>query len=135
MPHKRHPTLKRPITVAQLKRELAWVWARARFERWMTYEIFFPPRLTKTHRRNSRRYAQCIPGTRTIFEFAEQVLWLPREHRLGLIAHEIGHVIDPGSEADADAAAYECLGILVGYDQRWPTHAGRRGLQYAARIL
>lgn len=134
-----HPTLARPTTQRQFLRELAWVWRRGigsgYLSRTMSYEVLFPERLSRIHQRRARRYAQCVPGHKTLFEFAPEILWLPKPHRIGLIAHEVGHVIaGGGSESAADMAAEECLGILIGYDLRWPTNGNRRGLQFAHQI-
>jgi hypothetical protein len=61
-------------------------------------------------------------------EFAGAMRELPPEHRLGLYAHEVGHLLFPsGGEADADIAAYGLLGVHIGYDHRWPG----KGLQVA----
>lgn len=83
--------------------------------------------LERTHQRNARRYAQVAPFcTPPQFELAPQTTHLPAKHRRGLLAHEVGHVLDPyGSERDADLAAEEALGVRMGYDRRWPG----RGLQ------
>lgn len=85
--------------------------------------------LTREHERNPRRYAQCIPDE-MVFEFADQYRWLPWEYRLGLMAHEIGHVVDPDprkTEEGADYWGMQSLGVLITYDHRWPG----KGLQVA----
>jgi hypothetical protein len=64
------------------------------------------------------------------FEFAPQMVWLPKALRIGLLAHEVGHVLRPGSEQDADDAAEEILGIPIAYDMRWPG----KGLQSAMTV-
>jgi hypothetical protein len=62
-------------------------------------------------------------------EFAQAVVELSPAHRLGLYAHETGHLLDPqGGEDEADAAALRVLGVQVRYDHRWPG----KGLQFAA---
>lgn len=79
------------------------------------------------HARNPRRYAQVIPDWRR-FEFARATLQLPRCQRLGLLAHEVGHVLAPdGGEDEADQAAADILGVPIAYDERWPG----KGLQIA----
>jgi hypothetical protein len=93
--------------------------------------IAWPHSLTKLHEDNARRYAQVFfaggpsqLGGRGVprYEFAEQTRWLPTPHRTGLLAHEVGHELagTEGSEADADDAAYDALGVKIGYDHRWP---------------
>jgi hypothetical protein len=83
--------------------------------------------LDREHARNPRRYAQVIPELRR-FEFARATLQLPWCNRLGLLAHEVGHVLDPNaSEAKTDKVAERALGIKIGYDRRWPG----KGLQVA----
>lgn len=91
--------------------------------------------MARINRRNTRRYAEHDVGT-SDFYFAPAVLSLPRANRIGLIAHEIGHFIlrdGPHSEADADQAAREVLGVRIRYDRRWPGKglqtAGPRGPQ------
>lgn len=83
-------------------------------------EVWLWDPLDREHAKNPRRYAQVIPELRR-FEFARATLQLPRCHRLGLLAHEIGHVLDPrASEAGADRIAGQVLGVKIGYDRRWP---------------
>lgn len=127
-----HPALSRPVSLDVLAEELRSVLARATDPRLVAASdglrvtIADPGSpLSRTHARNPRRYAQCVPAEGT-FEFAPQVLWLPRGNRIGLIAHELGHwaahvLGDPGhSEADADRAALEEFGVEIRYDRRWP---------------
>lgn len=83
--------------------------------------------LDDEHAINPRRYAQVIPEWKR-FEFARATLQLPRCHRLGLLAHEVGHVLAPeGGEDAADQAAAEVLDVEIAYDPRWPG----KGLQFA----
>jgi hypothetical protein len=90
-------------------------------------EVWLWDPLDREHAKNPRRYAQVIPELRR-FEFARAMLQLPRCHRLGLLAHEIGHVLDPSaSEVGADRIAGQVLGVKIGYDRRWPG----KGLQVA----
>lgn len=95
------------------------------------FEIVFDPEVSAEHERNPRRYAQVnLAPPRPVFEFAEQICALPYPYRLGLYAHEVGHVLDPDpekTEPGADLAAYEFLGIVIVYDCRWPG----KGLQKA----
>lgn len=84
--------------------------------------------LDEEHRRNARRYAQVRTGDNPRMEFAGAIRELAPEHRLGLYAHEVGHLLFPsGGEADADMAAYGLLGVHIGYDRKWPG----KGLQTA----
>jgi hypothetical protein len=86
-------------------------------------QISFPESLSATHCRNTRRYAQVwtSPLMQPHFEFATQILWLPLENQKALIAHEIGHVLDPeGGEDGADRAGGVACGVTIKYDKRWP---------------
>ena len=84
--------------------------------------------LDDEHQRNARRYAQVRTGSHPRMEFAGAMRELAPEHRLGLYAHEVGHLLYPGGgEADADLAAYGLLGVHIGYDRQWPG----KGLQTA----
>jgi hypothetical protein len=122
------PQLDQPISFDQLYCELCWVCDMVGI---YDLDVVLDPSVTEEHERNPRRYAQVStvedPPT---FEFAEQTLLLPWPYRLGLYAHEVGHVLDPNAEKTepgADATARRELGILVGYDRRWPG----KGLQVA----
>lgn len=93
-----------------------------------------PAELDRIHANNRRRYAQMSPAT-MVFEFAHATLDLDDRHRLGLVAHEVGHLIaivrwGDRSEEAADRAAKSVLGITIGYDRSWPG----KGLQYALRV-
>lgn len=134
MPGHRHPRRRYPVDRSQVEAELAQLYRQAGFQGRPV--VGWPNDLTSLHERNHRRYAQVFPGEgdpklggRGVprFELAEQARWLPREHRRGLLAHEVGHAIDPGSEKDADRAAHEHLGVKIAYDRRWPG----KGLQVA----
>jgi hypothetical protein len=123
--HHGHPHLKRPVSRKKLRQELSQLCRRAGIKGTLEW----PESLGRTHERNWRRYAQVATHTRPpAFELAPQTRWLDAAHRRGLLAHEVGHVLDPyGSEDDADQAAFESLGIRIGYDHRWPG----KGLQVA----
>lgn len=122
----RYPVLRRPIPSSQLAQELAALLIRAGIDP-RKATIAFPVSLEVVHRQNPRRYAQVTTDTMA-FEFATATLRLHPEHRLGLLAHEVGHVICPGCDEDgADAAARRALGVRIGYDTRWPG----KGLQVA----
>lgn len=123
-----YPQLVLPISFDQLYRELCWVCDLGGID---DFDVTLDPSVTAEHERNARRYAQVAASQDPpIFEFAEQILILPWRHRLGLYAHEVGHVLDPDprkTEPGADRAAWERLGIRIGYDHRWPG----KGLQVA----
>jgi hypothetical protein len=122
-----HPTLPKAILRQAFLKELQRFAAVAGIP---SYSVGFPPSLSKTHESEPRRYAQVTPTT-AAFEFASQILWLPKAHRVGLIAHEIGHVFTPGgSEDDADQAAAHLFGFTIEYDPRW--HG--KGLQKASSL-
>lgn len=124
----RYPVLDRPIPEQQLVDELGELLERGGVLRsGPTASVWLWNPLDVEHAKNPRRYAQVIPDERR-FEFARATLYLPACHRLGLLAHEVGHVLDPiGGEDDADAAAARHLGVQIGYDRRWPG----KGLQVA----
>lgn len=131
IPRARNPTfpqLGRAISFDQLYCELCWVCDLGEVDE---LDVVLDPSVTAEHLKNPRRYAQVTalddPPT---FEFADQILLLPWSHRLGLYAHEVGHVLDPDpnkTEPGADATALRELGIRIGYDRRWPG----KGLQVA----
>lgn len=126
-----YPVVSRPISEAQLLRELGGMLSRAGLDGdgGPAATAWFWDPLDAEHEENPRRYAQVIPSERR-FEFARAVLWLRPEHREGLLAHEVGHVLDPEADEDgADAAARRVIGVDIGYDNRWPG----KGLQIARR--
>lgn len=111
-----HPRLGRPIPERQFADELGQALRQVRLPR---ATLTFAAHVSDRHARTGRSYAEVQPETAAFF-FAPEVLWLPREHRTGLIYHEIGHVLAPdGGEDDADAAAGLVLGPIY-YDLRWP---------------
>lgn len=122
------PHMKTPISFDQMYRELCWVCDLGGVEE---FDLVLDPGVTAEHERNPRRYAQVTAHEELpLFEFAEQTLLLPWPNRLGLYAHELGHVLDPDpekTEEGADATALRALGIEVDYDHRWPG----KGLQVA----
>lgn len=125
------PELARPISRRQVRDELAGVCALADIN---SFRLVFSDEVTREHKRNPRRYAQVMPWTQPpVFEFADQVRLLQWEHRLGLYAHEVGHVLagrnGEHTEDEADIAAMEVLDLIILYDQRWPG----KGLQTAVR--
>jgi hypothetical protein len=125
------------ITEAQLCRELRALLDRARVTRAVTVSIG-PPDASHMDRRNSRdrrAFADVDPRTGHFF-FAKAILRLDAKHRLGLLSHEVGHLVAPrASERGADRAARKMLGVAITYDSRFPTAPdGRRGLQTGRRI-
>lgn len=130
------PQLEHPIPFDQLAEELASVFregARRTGTRTPPFGVALDEALTEEHRRNPRRYAAVTAhAPEPTFYFAEQTLWLPAPHRLGLYAHEVGHVLDPDprkTEEGADLAGMAALDLLIVYDLRWPG----KGLQVGVR--
>lgn len=119
MAHRHHPILLKPIDPGQLRADLASIWVRGR--RGPPPRIKPSIELSGTHRGNSRRYAET--DGKTIF-VAFEILSLPKAQRMGLLAHELGHVVlrnRPGhTEADADEAARRVFGVVVNYSKKWP---------------
>ncbi len=136
MPRPEGPVARAKIAPSRLAQEVARTWARGA-PGVAPPVIAFSSKLEETHRKDPRRYAECVqePGVRgnvgrkggtcrTIF-FARSILSLPAAHRLGLIAHECGHLAlwdshPDHSEDDADDAALAFFGVRVSYDKRWP---------------
>lgn len=117
-----HPSASKPVSKATIKKELGALWNKAGLPkgRW---RVKFPESLKKHHRKSARRYAQVRFGETPTFELAEQICHLPKTHRRAILAHEIGHVLDPDSrktEAGADRAVREVMGIEIEYDKRFP---------------
>jgi hypothetical protein len=127
--HAVHPTLDRPVTLKQVFQEMGEMLERVGV---YSYRIEVVDDVTQEHARNSRRYAQMYVDDRgvPVFEFAEQMVWLPYPQRAGLYVHEIGHYLDPDprkTEDGADAAGMVAFDCLIFYDRRWPG----KGLQTA----
>jgi len=130
------PQLEHPIPFDQLAEELAEVFrsgARRSGHVVRGFGVEIDDALTAEHLQNPRRYAAVTASApEPTFYFAEQTLWLPESHRLGLYAHEVGHVLDPDprkTEDGADLAGMTALDLLIVYDHRWPG----KGLQVAVR--
>lgn len=121
------PELSQPVTWDKVFDELGFVLESAKISPQVTVTHHAP--LDKIHSINPRRYAQVRMGNSGVtVELADAIRKLPPEHRLGLYAHEVGHILSPtGGEVAADRAAYERLGVVIGYDDRWPG----KGLQVA----
>jgi hypothetical protein len=135
------------ITKAQLDRELRDMMRRGRLvprgepaSFWTAAEER-PCRSGETARNQTcstpRDYAyvyidRAMHGWESAFGFSRKTLELDREHREGLIAHEVGHVLaamhwNDRSEDGADEAAAVYLGVPIAYDPAWPG----KGLQVA----
>jgi len=81
----------------------------------------------RAHQRSRRQYAHVF-HRRGVICVARAFWRLPRRHRLGVLAHEAGHVLAgrAAGEHAADEAAARALGITIRYrTTRW----GRK-LQY-----
>lgn len=114
-----------PVSFAQIQKEAQAILAAAGLPKYQV--VYFGP-LDEEHRRDRRRYAQVRVNENPRMEVAKAFRELAPEHRLGLYAHEAGHLLWPGGgEADADQAAEGLLGVRIGYDRRWPG----KGLQTA----
>ena len=124
----RYPVVS-PISQAQLANEVEELLRLAGLinDGGPEYSVWIGGSLDDVHARDPRRYGQVITDTR-VFEFATATMQLPYCHRLGLFAHEVGHVLAPTAAEDgSDAASAQILGIRIGYDRRWPG----KGLQFA----
>lgn len=120
--HHDHPALSDPVSEATFRAELEAVLLGAGIpERKVDAAILeFPEELGVRHEGDPRAYAEVNPHE-LLFRFAPQALLLPEENRLGLLAHEVGHVIDPlATENGADRAVERRLGVRIVYDPRWP---------------
>lgn len=127
-PGHRYPTLAQPVDAMRFGGELGALVREAGFDP-RDASVHFLGTLDEEHLEDPRRYAQVIPE-QLHFEFSHAALWLPRPQRIGVLAHEVGHVMRPeGGERDADEAAGE-LGFPISYDLRWPG----RGLQTARNL-
>ena len=123
-----YPTLPAPVDAQLFGGELAALVREAGFDP-RSGSVKFLRTLDDEHMEDPRRYAQVLVE-KLHFEFTHAVLWLPRPQRIGVLAHEVGHVMRPdGGEREADDAAGE-LGFPISYDLRWPG----RGLQTARNL-
>ena len=77
------------ITPAQLRRELDKLLTHAGIDP-DSVELMFSDKLDREHAINRRRYASVYLDARRI-EVARAILGLPKPHRLGILAHEVGH--------------------------------------------
>lgn len=124
--HHTHPELRHRIRLSKLAGELALLTDAVRLD---AVALEVTDALDRTHRKNARRYAEVDPFGRPLtIEVAPQILWLPRAYRLGLLAHEVSHILCPGcSEDEADAVSYARLGVIIKYDPRWPGKGLQQG--------
>ena len=122
------------VTPAQLRRELDKLLERAGIDP-DSVELTFSDKLDREHATNRRRYASVYLDARRI-EVAHAILGLPKPHRLGILAHEVGHfrcdatVGRRHTEAQTDRCARKATGIRIGYDHSWPG----KGLQFATNL-
>lgn len=75
------------------------------------------PKADETHRISKRAYAHVFCGPGSTICVASAFFGLPRSHRDGLLAHEIGHLL-AGTEEDehaADQAFFDATGVRIGY--------------------
>jgi len=131
-PHHDHPQLESPVDEELFRAEFAAILLASGVldEKGLKrVRLEFPAELGRRHEGDARAYAEVEPeGLR--FRFAPQVRALPEANRLGLIAHEVGHLLDPAAtESGADEAAERALGVHIVYDPRWPG----KGLQALER--
>jgi len=120
------PRRPEPVSEAQFRAELANTLRRAGIDR--PFTLTFADHVSARHARDPRAYAE-VHTDSLGFAFAHEAKTLPDENRLALIAHEVGHVVDPlATENGADRAAERALGIRIVYDPRWPG----KGLQRLA---
>lgn len=126
-PGYRYPVRTDPVPIETFRAELAEMLLRGGLDPRQA-KLRWPQELDFEHWEHPRRYAQVHVPTMT-FEFAHAVLWLHDSHRIGLLAHEVGHVLTDGTtEEAADRAAERVLYVPIVYDLRWPG----KGLQCAA---
>lgn len=121
-PHHAHPELATPIDKQLFRAELGAILLAAGLseEEIKGVTLEFPRELEERHKIDPRAYAEIGPE-HLLFRFAPQALALPEENRLGLICHEVGHLLDPpATENGADRAVERQLGVRILYDPRWP---------------
>lgn len=107
------------VSREQVEAELAQLWRRSGLPG--SFQVRWPAHMNRRHARCRRSHAQVRLSSPPVFEFAGAVCGLDARHREGLLAHEVGHVLNPeGGENGADAAAEQVLGVRIGYDAAWP---------------
>lgn len=67
------------------------------------------------HRMSKRQYAHVRHHKDNIICVAHAIWSLPDSHLLGVLAHEIGHLISGGGERAADSIMLEKYGIKIQY--------------------
>lgn len=118
------PFLRRPISLHRLAREFGQLLERAG----VSAQIALDPRIQLG---SLRDYAATDLRTRWVY-VAPRILRLRAPWRIGLLAHEVGHLIlrkRPHTERQANRAAANCLGIRILYDRR---NFPGRGVEYAS---
>lgn len=139
-----HPRLVTPLSALTFEQELWELWDVAKRAARRTLDhlpteppIRFTLALDAEHYRNARRFAEVQPEV-AHFAFSHAVLHLHAPYRLGVLAHEVGHVLcaygvgcEVDSESGADDAARSVLKVSIGYDQR---NFPGRGLQRGTRV-
>ena len=109
--------MRRPISESQLRAEF--IDLARRMPRGVRVQLWFDPELSRTHARNSRRYAE-QQGDRIFV--AREIMFIPKAQRSGLLCHELGHLALRGqkhTERDADEAAEALLGVRIRYSKKW----------------
>lgn len=122
------------ITLEQLRSELDELLERAHIDP-KSVGLKLSRALDRKHVRSPRSHALLNVDTRQI-EVARAILALDAPHRLGILAHEVGHLRCPArelTEDDIDRCAQNATNVLISYDRSWPGHHPRdstlKGLQ------
>jgi len=114
------------ITRAQLRSELDELLKRAGISP-KTVKMTFSAVLDHQHKHNRRTYARLSLNKRHI-EVARAILRLDAPHRLGILAHEVGHLYCDATigrkhtEPQTDRCAKESTGVLISYDRSYGRH-------------
>lgn len=69
----------------------------------------------KDHRDDPRVYAHVFHRPDMTICLCKAYSKLMMGHKIGLLVHEIGHLMSDGGEAEADLWAHENLGINIGF--------------------
>lgn len=82
----------------------------------MKYRVQWCPLADGEHKKSRRQYAHTFHRRGSIC-IARSFLKLPKRHKIGIILHEIGHLLAgrSGSEADADRAAEGYFQVRIRY--------------------
>lgn len=111
------------ITREQLRAELDELLERAHIDP-ASVRLRFTRALDRKHARDQRSHALLNVDRREI-EVARAILTLDAPHRLGILAHEVGHLRCPavvGDEDEIDRCAQSATNVLISYDRSWPGH-------------